>query len=157
MRVYLLTAGKKRCGTCGEAKFVTEFSRRGLNSDRLRSSCKDCVRVYERDRMRRRYHNGYRDVMLQSNRRVKLLKQYGLTEADFDAMMVAQEGRCAICGSTETKAKNKKRLTIDHCHKTGVVRGLVCHNCNVGLGTFGDDISVLRAAVAYLAKTQGDG
>ena len=79
---------------------------------------------------------------------------YGITLEDFDAMMETQNGVCAICGQEETR-KNKHtrvcRLSIDHDHETGVVRGLLCSNCNFALGGFRDDIELLESAIQYLA------
>jgi len=62
----------------------------------------------------------------------------------------AQRGRCAICKRTE--AQIGQRLFVDHCHKTGRVRGLLCRTCNSGLGFFRDDSDLMWQAFAYLAR-----
>ncbi len=79
------------------------------------------------------------------------LKGFGLTEADFDRMLRAQHGVCAICKRPERK-KNYKTLCIDHAHATGVVRGLLCAACNTGLGMFQDSPELLQSAAAYARK-----
>lgn len=70
----------------------------------------------------------------------------------YDTMYAAQDGVCAICRQPETKMVNGKvrRLCIDHDHKTGLVRRLLCNDCNYGLGCFKDDPALLEAAIAYL-------
>jgi len=79
----------------------------------------------------------------------------GITLEQYYAMVGRQENLCAICGYQETR-KNKNgdvaRLCIDHCHRTGNVRELLCHSCNTGIGKFMDDINLLKAAIAYLEK-----
>lgn len=74
---------------------------------------------------------------------------YGLTQEQFEAMLEAQGGRCAIC-RTDTPGGRDNRWHVDHCHATGKVRGLLCNGCNIGLGHFKDDPERLLAAVAYL-------
>ena len=81
--------------------------------------------------------------------RNKLRDAYGLTPGQYDAMVVACKGVCEMCGKPERQAK---RLAVDHNHKTGVVRGLLCHHCNCGLGHFNDSIEDLEKAIAYLKK-----
>lgn len=76
--------------------------------------------------------------------RTYALKQYGLTLEDFDKMVAEQGGACAICGTVP------EQLCVDHCHEKGVVRGLLCSECNAGLGKLGDTIGALERAVAYL-------
>jgi hypothetical protein len=76
---------------------------------------------------------------------------YGLSEEQYQSLLAAQQGVCAICGSKET-AKLKKTLSVDHCHKTGKVRGLLCMSCNRALGYLADDPARIRAAAEYLEK-----
>jgi hypothetical protein len=69
----------------------------------------------------------------------------------------AQDGKCAICGVAEAYAP-RKRLAVDHDHRTGAIRGLLCGNCNAGLGQFKDSPELLAAAIRYLeANAPGDG
>jgi len=78
-----------------------------------------------------------------------VLKRYGLTPPDYAAMLKQQSGRCAICEEPE---RANRRLSVDHCHANGQVRGLLCRDCNVGIGALGDDPDVLRRAAEYLEK-----
>lgn len=83
------------------------------------------------------------------------LYNYGVTPERWDAQMDAQDGRCAICRSDEWPApgrNNKGHPHLDHDHLTGVFRGILCGNCNLGMGHFGHDPARLRAAADYLEK-----
>jgi len=84
------------------------------------------------------------------------MRNYGITQTDYDQLYVAHDGRCAICRQIETRIKNSrvKWIAVDHDHKTNEVRGLLCHQCNVGIGSFKDDVELLEAAVRYLRGTQ---
>ena len=76
---------------------------------------------------------------------------YGISTADYERMLASQNGRCAICGRTSAESnKTGRALHVDHCHSTGVVRALLCGQCNAGLGYFHEDISRLLMAVVYL-------
>jgi len=75
------------------------------------------------------------------------LKKRGLTEEDYDQMLKHQHRVCAICASPPTK---KRRLAVDHDHNTDEVRGLLCTNCNLGLGFFQDSVALLDEAMRYL-------
>jgi len=68
----------------------------------------------------------------------------------YEALEAKQEGLCAVCGRPSMRGEKRLRLSVDHDHVTGLVRGLVCNKCNLGLGYFCDDVDVLRAAAAYL-------
>ena len=115
----------KVCSSCDVDKPATEFSTRPTSSDGLRHICSVCKRESE------------------------LLRKYGLTLADYDAMFDAQGGCCAICQVAEVDAV-KGRFNVDHCHTTGTVRGLLCHRCNTSLGLMNDDTTALAAAINYL-------
>lgn len=84
--------------------------------------------------MAKRDHRGY-----------NLKKRYGLTVAKVDLISRLQRNKCIICGE-------QKPLVVDHCHETKKFRGLLCHNCNTGLGLFKDNIKILRKAIRYLKK-----
>lgn len=89
------------------------------------------------------------------SRRHHLLKKYGLTPEDYNRMLEAQGGVCAICGKTETfryESGKLKELAVDHCHKTKINRGLLCYNHNEGIGKFQDDPNLLRKAADYLDR-----
>lgn len=81
-----------------------------------------------------------------------LKRTYGITGDDYHVMYSNQSGRCAICeGEGFTlDPKHKLRLVVDHCHATGKVRGLLCHNCNRALGLLKDDTKRFKTAIAYL-------
>ena len=78
-----------------------------------------------------------------------LKKYYGLTESDYNSLLDHQNGVCAICGNPDLI---KDTLAVHHCHTSGEVRGLLCSNCNLGIGNFNDDISRLESAIEYLKK-----
>jgi len=91
-----------------------------------------------------------------SSRKFALKRVYGLTLEQYDEMLKAQNGGCAICGSKETRIDPRtgkvKHLSVDHCHTTRKVRGLLCGACNIGLGKFNDDPAVMRIAATYLER-----
>jgi hypothetical protein len=80
-----------------------------------------------------------------STRNYHLKRRYGLTEDDVKQLIAQQGGVCAVC-----RIENPEH--VDHCHRTGKVRGVLCFNCNGGLGQFKDDIDRLINAIAYLEE-----
>ncbi len=81
------------------------------------------------------------------------IKRYKISQEDYQEMKKAQNNRCAICGDRQPLHINNGELNIDHDHKTGKVRGLLCNYCNTGIGMLKDNISTLKNAVKYLSKT----
>lgn len=85
-------------------------------------------------------------------RKVKLAKlkcYYGIDELDFELLFSVQNGACAICRGQNNSGR---ALCVDHCHKTGQVRGLLCGACNAKLGYWQDDILLMQRACEYLQK-----
>ena len=84
------------------------------------------------------------------------LRRFGLDVRQYAKMLGAQEGLCAICLREEpalnSKTKQRMSLAVDHCHKTGKVRGLLCSRCNRMLGLAGDKVHILKSAINYLTK-----
>jgi hypothetical protein len=89
---------------------------------------------------------------LRKNQHESKCRKYGLSPEKYAEMALAQGGVCAICGAGTTEKRPK--LSIDHDHDTGVVRGLLCNNCNIGIGHFFDDKERLVKAIAYLESRQ---
>ena len=83
----------------------------------------------------------------QARRRARLREKYRITPETVEELMRAQDGRCAICA-----AEPEEGLNIDHDHSNGLVRGLLCRGCNVGLGHFKDNPDLLAGAMAYLTS-----
>lgn len=73
----------------------------------------------------------------------------GISADEFDALLAAQGGGCAICGAVPERVAG---LHLDHCHETGAIRGICCSRCNHGLGLFRDDPELLEAAARYLRQ-----
>ena len=82
--------------------------------------------------------------------RTSRCRSFGITSEDYDRMFSEQNGVCAICSNPPTK----RSLHIDHCHKTGKVRGLLCYRCNIMLGSARDDIQILTNSLFYLVDSQ---
>jgi hypothetical protein len=113
----------------------------------------------------RRYHNGGQEKQLEAgrqwrkkapekkkalDRKGRLKQKYNLTIDDYKAMQTAQENRCGICQSTEKSSPRFKLWCVDHDEETGRIRGLLCHNCNAGIGLFKHNIERLEQAIQYL-------
>ena len=134
----------KTCPLCDTEKAVTEFyvDRSGRRKDGYHPWCRPCTLAYNREYIKRN-PEGNRLRAQRSRVRAK----YGITWNQRDRLLALQEDRCAICSDELTNSKTRH---IDHCHKSGTVRGILCASCNLGLGNFKDDPDRLMAAAAYL-------
>jgi hypothetical protein len=92
--------------------------------------------------------NRYQAVKVETRER-HMVRKYGVTLADYEAMLAVQGGRCAICHVTEGSQRYGV-FHVDHCHSTGRVRGLLCRGCNHMLGVVGDSVEALERAISYL-------
>jgi hypothetical protein len=129
----VVPAGHKWCPDCGRVLPLTEFVRTVASVSGYGSYCKPCHNT--RGQQAREKVGG--------SRTYHLSRRYGITAAEADLMLKAQNGVCSICESAPA-------AHVDHDHVTGVVRALLCFNCNGGLGQFKDDPGVLRAAADYV-------
>jgi hypothetical protein len=98
------------------------------------------------------YRKQYRGMRGPAHRK----DRYGLTPDAFNAMVEAQGGKCAICQCEPRGAGTMGVLRVDHDHETGMVRALLCHRCNAGLGMFSDEAARIFRAAMYLAAHAGD-
>jgi hypothetical protein len=125
--------GNKTCRKCNQEKPKSDFYFANKEKTRYAVECKAC--------------SSNRTTAINKNNpnRVNVTRRYayGIEPEQYDTMFEKQKGLCAIC------QKNKK-LCVDHNHFTGEIRGLLCHDCNRGLGSFRDNIDFLKRALEYL-------
>jgi hypothetical protein len=144
-----------------------------LDSKSAFGKCRRCyMRAYRAanaeklEQQRRAYVAANRDRKAQWGRdyytrnKAEILKRqrarkYGLSADEFEAMLATQGGCCAICGSDSAGRKDHEALSVDHCHATGKVRGLLCSKCNTAIGLLNDDPRALLNAAAYLENFTG--
>lgn len=92
-------------------------------------------------------------AQIERARDVARLKEFGLTREEYDRMLLEQNGKCSICDVELALAGSKNCLEkahIDHCHRTGKIRSILCCGCNSGLGFFKDNTDTLKKAIQYL-------
>lgn len=129
------------CNRCKTNKDVGSFHKNKKAKNGLNNWCKQCYKEYQQQYLQRQSSK-------RSNSSRQLERLYGISIDDYDKMLKKQGGVCMICGS----APGKKRLHVDHDHTTGAVRGLLCHGCNVALGSVREDVSVLHKMIEYLRR-----
>ena len=126
----------KRCPRCREIKPLSEFCRNRSKRDGYGSYCKPCHNIIGAENRRRRHG---------STRNFWLGRRYGLDATQVEWLRLQQGGVCAICRVGEA-------AHVDHDHGGGRIRGILCFNCNRGLGKFGDDAGLMLEAVDYLER-----
>lgn len=148
---------KKICTRCKIEKSIRCFwkrkpRRKGLAKartvDQRWSHCKECTREKKRERQLSKSK-----LCQISQREYNYRRSYGITIDDYDKLFKSQDGKCAICDTTTPSNRvNIEHFAVDHDHKTGEVRGLLCSRCNFGLDHFKDDIVILENAIQYLTN-----
>jgi hypothetical protein len=146
----------KQCQKCFTNGTLAEFTKDARQSDGLNRYCRTCTRAYTKqwrndnpDKFRdgvKKCHTANPEIQREASFKYRL-KQYGLTPEQYEVFVVVQGGACAICGTAHLED-----LCIDHDHESGTVRGLLCQNCNKGLGLFQDSADNLYHASDYLTR-----
>lgn len=121
---------------------MSEFYGRKAALDGRDIYCKECAHLRNKE---------WRAKNKDKYTHCRLKYRYGISLSDYDEMFVGQGGLCAICKC----AGSARGLFVDHCHRTGVVRGLLCSTCNMGVGLLKDDPEILRSAALYLDDYSG--
>ena len=157
----------KKCTRCGLEKDIELFSRDKYKSDGRRSHCKECnkqdhIQRYEKDpqAMRDRTRD-YRAKLKETNpeklrlsdRNTKLKRAYGLNHAQVEQMKKDQDYKCYVCCKHESTL-GFKGLVVDHDHKTGKVRKLLCNSCNTALGLLGEDVNIMASLIKYTEENK---
>lgn len=141
------------CSTRNDAEYIKEYSKSEKAKQRSKRYMASYTKLTENNKKWRskpttkekikKYYEDNKDMWLRSN-----VKKYGITIEYYYQLLEDQNNSCAICGAHESAFS--RRLHIDHCHTTGVVRGLLCHNCNAGIGHFKEDKDIMIKAMEYL-------
>lgn len=149
---------EKTCNKCNTLKKIDEFFTDKAMADGKGSICKECktAGVYAwREKNKDQYNQSqraYQAAHPEMRYGVEIKRRYGCTLEQYNEMLIAQNGKCVICDTLHNPVEKKGRLYVDHCHKTGKVRALLCGACNSMLGYAKDDTRVLAEAIAYLVK-----
>ena len=132
----------KSCQRCGEEKPLGDYHKNKQIRDGHHTICKICNGIKARE---------WKKSNPERVKDTDYLRTYGISFKDFGDLLSAQLNRCVICG-TASEDCPRQTLFIDHCHKTGKVRGLLCLHCNTAIGMFKDSPDVCIRAAAYLTK-----
>lgn len=124
----------RKCSRCKILKPLEGFPKNLGKPKGLNYRCKSCCVLTATEHRLKKFG---------THRNANLIYKYGITADDYDKMYEEQKGLCWIC-------QKNKDLVVDHCHATGNIRGLLCQNCNTGLGMFEDNKEFLSRAVGYL-------
>ncbi|WP_395000252.1 endonuclease VII domain-containing protein [Acinetobacter sp.] len=127
----------KLCKKCNLPKDEAEFHKNKANKTGLSSYCKPCAKIAGRE---------WGQKFPEKKHAQHVKQTYGLTAEEYQKKCDEQNNVCAICASTDKRAF---RLSVDHCHSTGKVRGLLCNKCNLTLGWYEQ---IKEQAIAYLSK-----
>ena len=148
-----------KCTRCGETKSIALFSKDSRRKQGHGIWCKDCVTSYRKQHyldnkskinaQSKAYHESHKEETSARGKR-RRFTQYGLTKEDFVSLLETQNYKCAVC--EDGLSLEGKSTHIDHNHKTGEVRGILCPSCNLGIGKLKDNPDILDAAAAYLRK-----
>lgn len=145
----------KTCIGCKQVKSLEDFPVGKNYADGRINRCRLC-----RNEWRRNYRaskpndrNSAKDRYGRTKEQIRSYNRkraYGVTQEQFDQMVAEQNGLCLICGNPPSGKGKSNILHVDHCHDTGRIRGLLCTNCNCGIGFFKDDPELVKKALAYL-------
>ena len=125
--------GEYQCSKCNEWKLPSEFNKNKSQTTGLNYSCRECSRKH--------------------TRKYNLPTKYGITEEQYDKMLTDQLTKCDCCGIMLVDGGDyKKRPVVDHNHKTGEVRSLLCHKCNLALGNIDDSSDYALLLHKYLKR-----
>ena len=169
--------GQKTCTKCKKELPKETFGISARNKDGLNINCKPCMRQYrnlpdgkvwqrksnqkhllklktdpEYKDYYKKYHKKYQatDKYKLASKKAALKRYYGITLDEHNKLLISQNSNCAICSKNQSTLR--RGLVVDHDHKTGKVRGLLCDACNHGIGNFQDNQANLTSAIGYLKK-----
>ena len=162
---------ERKCTDCSNTKPVSDFHGKGVSSKgvkKYQSYCRSCANKRRRVReskdlflkeKRQKYAQKSNKQRTKESRKLEhdyfkeVKTLYGITKEQYLTLLKDQHNSCAICFIDFTNWSSKRRPHIDHDHETGVIRGILCGPCNMGIGQLKDSVDLLESAVRYLKKS----
>lgn len=129
---------------------------RAKNLERIRAYDRARIKPEWKKKIKSAYDLVWRKQTAKEIKNNALKRNFGIDLQYYDDLLKQQHGCCAIClkpSACKSISGGIKSLGVDHCHKTGIVRGLLCDHCNRGIGLLRDDPNILNSAISYLQKT----
>lgn len=153
---------EKICNKCNIVKTEEDFYKYKQKNGKINThnQCKKCKLDSERNTIDKDRVKAYKLKYYLANKHKAVeynLRQYNLTLSEYNILLESQNYVCKICKKTETSKScggNQKLLSVDHCHITGRVRGLLCQKCNTSLGILNEDINILTNMIIYLKDNE---
>ena len=134
------------CWDCGKPKPLSDFHKHATKKNGVETQCKVCGNAYMGKWNKQAY-------TIEKGRQYNLRRLYGIAPEVYQALFEAQQGVCVICGQPETAIDSRTKvianLHVDHDHKTGKIRALLCRACNTAYGMLNEDPERIRALLRY--------
>jgi len=140
----------RRCTTCKKEKPLSKFFKDKIRKYGHRYQCKECGGKYQRTERYKKYRREWQKKHPDYWRKQHYKIEFGSSLEEYNELFEKQNGCCAICERHQTELK--KRLAVDHIYNTKQIRGLLCEDCNLGIGRLKDNIEILKKAIVYLQK-----
>lgn len=151
-RKHDVQSGSKICSKCDINKEIGQYRLRDKKRGWYQSWCRSCENKKAVERRRSKEQKI-------KNREYFLNYYYGISLDDYNSILKDQNNSCRICGLPDSeyfRGGKKMNLSVDHCHDSGVVRGILCSDCNTSLGRFKEDPYIISRAVSYLDGNLSD-
>jgi hypothetical protein len=132
----------KVCSKCKQEKELEKFHKNKLGKYGLHHYCKSCNSIQKK-----------KSYNYEKSKVLRISNKYNLTRHQVEELYISQNKKCKICNIESLMISKHKGLYIDHCHKTGKVRGLLCASCNKLLGDCKDSIEILKSSILYLTES----
>lgn len=127
----------KKCHRCQQVLSIDEFAKNRAKKDGLQERCNSCRKTHYKQNGKPGHKHNW------------LMKKYNVSLDWYNETVIKQKNLCLICNQEQSGGKG---LAVDHCHKTGKVRGLLCDKCNTSIGLMRESVDILKSAIKYLEE-----
>lgn len=152
-RERLLNQKKKYAQDHKEERSKYQKEYRQKNKEKLDKNHKEYYRNNREILLKNSRDRNLNSEVIKRNRELKLIKSFGISNYQYEELLLKQKGLCGMCSKPESSKHQSgtlRKLAVDHDHETGRIRGLLCSRCNNGIGLLGDKVEMLKKAINYL-------